>query len=84
MKLAVLGGTGGSGLALLKKAVAEGHDVAALLRNPDGVPKDLADSPNLRLVKVPLPLIQCRVSEGEGGKVGFRWTSSMRRAWWRG
>ncbi len=35
MKLAVFGGTGGTGLKLVEKALAQGHEVTALARQPD-------------------------------------------------
>ncbi|KAI8498234.1 hypothetical protein Bbelb_241780 [Branchiostoma belcheri] len=35
MKLAVFGATGPSGVELVKQALAEGHDVTALVRDPD-------------------------------------------------
>jgi putative NADH-flavin reductase len=34
MKLAVFGGTGGTGLKLMEKALAQGHEVTALARQP--------------------------------------------------
>src|SRR5215510_1800325 len=38
MKLAIVGATGGIGRQLLKQARAEGHDVTALVRHPNGMP----------------------------------------------
>jgi len=35
MKIAVLGATGPSGVQVVKEALARGHDVTAVVRNPD-------------------------------------------------
>jgi putative NADH-flavin reductase len=35
MKLAILGATGPSGVQLVKEALERGHDVTAIVRNPD-------------------------------------------------
>jgi uncharacterized protein YbjT (DUF2867 family) len=37
MRLAVFGSTGGTGRRLVERAIAEGHDVTALVRNPSRV-----------------------------------------------
>ncbi|ESO92950.1 hypothetical protein LOTGIDRAFT_145414 [Lottia gigantea] len=37
MKIAILGATGPTGQALLKRALDAGHNVVALVRNPDGI-----------------------------------------------
>jgi putative NADH-flavin reductase len=35
MKIAVLGGTGPSGIQVVKEALERGHNVTAIVRNPD-------------------------------------------------
>jgi len=37
MKIAVLGATGPSGIQVVKEALARGHEVTAVVRNPDKV-----------------------------------------------
>lgn len=48
MKLTVFGPTGGTGIQLVELALAAGHDVVAVARDPDSVTQQ---SPNLRVVK---------------------------------
>jgi putative NADH-flavin reductase len=48
MELAVFGATGGTGLALLRTALAAGHTVTAAARNPDRI---LVDDRRLRRVR---------------------------------
>lgn len=38
MKLAILGGTGKTGLLLVQQAVDAGHEVTAIMRNTDDYP----------------------------------------------
>jgi uncharacterized protein YbjT (DUF2867 family) len=38
MRLAILGATGGIGGQALRQAVAAGHEVTAVVRNPAGLP----------------------------------------------
>lgn len=47
MRVLVIGGSGYVGKAVVKNALERGHEVTALLRNPDAVP----DGPKLRKVK---------------------------------
>ena len=42
MKIAVLGATGATGIRFVKEALALGHDVVAVVRNPDKL-KDVKD-----------------------------------------
>lgn len=42
MKIAVLGATGATGIRFVKEALAVGHDVVAVVRNPDKL-KDVKD-----------------------------------------
>ncbi|OBY25197.1 NAD(P)-dependent oxidoreductase [Leisingera sp. JC1] len=48
MKVAVIGATRGIGLELVRAALADGHDVTALVRDPASMPQK---TPRLRLVK---------------------------------
>lgn len=48
MKLAVIGATRGIGLALVESALADGHEVSALVRQPASMP---LRHPNLRIVQ---------------------------------
>jgi putative NADH-flavin reductase len=48
MKLLIIGGTGGTGLELIKQALEQGHSVTALLRNPQ---KIKITHKNLRIIK---------------------------------
>jgi uncharacterized protein YbjT (DUF2867 family) len=41
MKIAVFGATGGTGKIIVEKAVAAGHQVTALARNPSALPKTI-------------------------------------------
>ncbi|MEV4560587.1 NAD(P)H-binding protein [Kitasatospora sp. NPDC049285] len=50
MKLTILAATGGIGRQLLEQAVAEGHEVTAVVRNP----AKLADHPTVRVVRADL------------------------------
>ena len=47
MRLAIFGGTGGTGLELTRQALEHGHNVRALVRNPTRMP---LVNPNMRLV----------------------------------
>ncbi|MGC2210503.1 MAG: NAD(P)H-binding protein [Candidatus Korobacteraceae bacterium] len=47
MRLAIFGGTGGTGLELTRQALEHGHNVRVLVRNPDRMP---LVNPNMRLV----------------------------------
>jgi putative NADH-flavin reductase len=47
MRLAIFGGTGGTGVELTRQALERGHNVRALVRNPNRMP---LVNPNLRLV----------------------------------
>jgi putative NADH-flavin reductase len=38
MKLVVFGATGGTGRCIVEQALASGHDVTAVVRNPEGLP----------------------------------------------
>ncbi|MDP9796047.1 putative NADH-flavin reductase [Catenuloplanes nepalensis] len=42
MKLTVLGATGGTGVQVLRRAAAAGHDVTAVVRDPSRLPSDLS------------------------------------------
>lgn len=48
MKIAVIGSTQGTGFELVKQALADGHEVTALVRAPEGI--SLSD-PRLRVIK---------------------------------
>ncbi len=50
MKIAILGASGGVGQELVSQALARGHDVTALARDPSRLP--FADHPRLRRVRV--------------------------------
>ena len=39
MKIAVLGATGGTGIQVVKQALAAQHEVIAIVRNPDNLKK---------------------------------------------
>jgi len=47
MRLAIFGGTGGTGLELTRQALEQGHSVRLLARNPNRMP---LNSPDMRLV----------------------------------
>ncbi len=47
MRLAIFGGTGGTGLELTRQALEHGHNVRVLVRNPNRMP---LVNPNMRLV----------------------------------
>ena len=47
MRLAIFGGTGGTGLELTRQALEHGHNVRVLVRNPSRMP---LVNPNMRLV----------------------------------
>ncbi|KAI8499547.1 hypothetical protein Bbelb_225980 [Branchiostoma belcheri] len=51
MKLAVFGATGPTGVEVVKQALALGHDVTALVRNPDKM-KDLVPDKDLKIEKI--------------------------------
>ena len=42
MKLTIVAATGGIGHQLLRQAIAAGHDVTTIVRNPDKLPRELA------------------------------------------
>lgn len=48
MKVLVIGGTGGTGKQLIAQALEKGHNVSALVRNPDKVKQT---HPQLRILK---------------------------------
>lgn len=52
MKLAILGASGGTGRELVSQALARGHDVTALARDPARLP--FADHPRLKRVRIDL------------------------------
>lgn len=41
MRLTIFGATGGTGVQLVQRALAAGHDVTAVVRDPAGLPADL-------------------------------------------
>lgn len=41
MKIAILGATGRTGLVLVRQALDQGHDVLALVRNPEAMTKQI-------------------------------------------
>jgi putative NADH-flavin reductase len=47
MRLAIFGGTGGTGVELTRQALEHGHSVRVLLRNPNRMP---LTNPNMRIV----------------------------------
>ncbi len=47
MRLAIFGGTGGTGLELTRQALEQGHNVRVLVRNPNRMP---LVNPNMRVV----------------------------------
>jgi putative NADH-flavin reductase len=49
MRIAIFGASGRTGRQLVEQAVAKGHQVTAIVRNPDGLPSDLHRA--VRLVK---------------------------------
>src|SRR5262249_45994179 len=49
MRVAIFGASGRTGRQLVDQAVAKGHQVTAIVRNPDGLPSDLQGA--VRLVK---------------------------------
>ncbi|KAI8515783.1 hypothetical protein Bbelb_065960 [Branchiostoma belcheri] len=53
MKLAVFGATGPSGVELVKQALAEGHGVTALVRDPDKM-AELVPNKDLKIEKIDL------------------------------
>ncbi|XP_078703835.1 flavin reductase (NADPH)-like [Branchiostoma floridae x Branchiostoma belcheri] len=53
MKLAVFGATGPSGVELVKQALAEGHDVTALVRDPDKM-AELVPNKDLKIERIDL------------------------------
>ena len=44
MRIAIFGASGRTGRHLVQQAVAEGHRVTAIVRNPDGLPSNLHDA----------------------------------------
>jgi len=51
MRLAIFGGSGGSGKALITQALAAGHEVTALVRDPSKLPVELSQHVGLKLVQ---------------------------------
>jgi putative NADH-flavin reductase len=49
MRIAIFGASGRTGRQLVEQAVARGHQVTAIVRNPDGLPWNLHEA--VRLVK---------------------------------
>lgn len=47
MRISVLGATGGTGQAIVRQALARGHQVRALVRRPEGLP---VSDPRLEVV----------------------------------
>jgi putative NADH-flavin reductase len=47
MKIIVFGATGGTGKLIVSQALAKGHSVTVLVRNPEGLPQD----PHLRVIQ---------------------------------
>lgn len=48
MKIALFGATGPTGRLVVQKALARGHELVALVRNPDALPEELrVNSPNI-------------------------------------
>ena len=66
MKIAIIGASRGIGYQLLKLAVEEGHEVTALLRNPDKL--QIADD-NLHVIKGDIldPASVAAVTDDQGG-----------------
>lgn len=66
MKLAVLGGTGQTGRPLLEQAVAAGHEVKALVRDPGKLPLSLSAHERLEVIQGDAldPLAVARTVEG--------------------
>lgn len=54
MKIAVLGATGPSGLQVVKEALKRGHDVTALVRNPEKLRTNVGDHEKLKVETVNL------------------------------
>jgi putative NADH-flavin reductase len=50
MKIAIFGATGRTGIPLMEQALAAGHEVVALVRDPAKVPANLAANPHLTLI----------------------------------
>ena len=53
MKIAVLGATGPSGVQVVKEALERGHDVTAIVRNPNKM-KDAVQDDRLKVRCFPL------------------------------
>ncbi|MFV2177581.1 NAD(P)-dependent oxidoreductase [Actinomadura sp. LOL_016] len=54
MRLTVFGATGGTGLQVVRRALTNGHEVTAVVRDPARLPADLrdrADGPSLDIVR---------------------------------
>jgi putative NADH-flavin reductase len=49
MRIAIFGASGRTGRQLVEQAMPKGHQVTAIVRNPDGLPSDLHKA--VRLVK---------------------------------
>jgi uncharacterized protein YbjT (DUF2867 family) len=50
MAVAVFGGTGVTGLLVLRALLSRGHIVRAFTRSPNKIPTDLAESDNLTVI----------------------------------
>ena len=61
MKLAIFGATGGTGRALVEQALAAGHEVTALVRDPARV---TVQNPRVHLVQGNSPRQQPRAGGG--------------------
>lgn len=51
MRLLILGATGGIGVLLVERAVADGHTVVVYARSPEKLPQNLRDSPQVLISK---------------------------------
>lgn len=48
MKIVVLGATGGTGMHIVRQALAQGHDVTAVVRRPGAITEELGQQVNVR------------------------------------
>ncbi|KAI6136965.1 NAD-P-binding protein [Pisolithus sp. B1] len=51
MRVLILGATGGIGVLLVERAVADGHTVVVYARSPEKLPQNLRDSPQILIRK---------------------------------
>ncbi|KAF8594703.1 NAD-binding protein [Ceratobasidium sp. AG-I] len=51
MRVLILGGTGPTGLLLIRKALAAGHTITAYARNPSKLPEDISSHKSVTVVK---------------------------------